>query len=66
MLTTIFNRPLNSVRLALQVLKDFGMIQILENHLIKIANWDKYQNIEGMEKVREQDRLRKQNKELKN
>lgn len=60
MLSTIFNRPLNSVRLALQTLKGFAMIDILDNQLIKITNWEKHQNVEGMEKVREQNRLRKQ------
>ncbi|EPY2285851.1 phage replisome organizer N-terminal domain-containing protein [Clostridium sporogenes] len=58
MLSTIFNRPLNSVRLALKVLNDFGMIELAENHLIKITNWSKHQNIEGMEKVREQTKKR--------
>lgn len=56
MLSTIFNRPLNSLRFALKVLRDFGMIQIQEDKLIKIANWSKHQNIEGMEKVRQQTR----------
>lgn len=60
MLSTIFNRPVNSVRLALKTLKDFGMIKRSENNDIKITNWEKHQNIEGMEKVREQNRLRKQ------
>ncbi|MHB9937944.1 hypothetical protein CF098_07930 [Clostridium sporogenes] len=60
MLATIFNRPINSVRLALKTLRDFGMIEIQEDKLIKITNWSKHQNIEGMEKVREQSRLRKQ------
>lgn len=59
MLSTIFNRPINSVRLALQTLSSFGMIHVQEDNLIKISNWDKHQNIEGMERVREQNRLRK-------
>ncbi|ABS42787.1 phage replisome organizer N-terminal domain-containing protein [Clostridium botulinum] len=58
MLSTIFNRPLNSLRFALKVLRDFGMIQIQDDKLIKIANWSKHQNIEGMEKVRQQTRER--------
>ncbi|MCW6076980.1 phage replisome organizer N-terminal domain-containing protein [Clostridium sporogenes] len=58
MLSTIFNRPLNSLRFALKVLREFGMIQIQENKLIKITNWSKHQNIEGMEKVRQQTRQR--------
>ncbi|MBY6871635.1 phage replisome organizer N-terminal domain-containing protein [Clostridium botulinum] len=65
MLSTIFNRPLNSVRLALKTLIDFGMIEIQEDKLIKITNWSKHQNIEGMEKVREQNRLRKQKQRAK-
>ncbi|AJD26583.1 DnaD domain protein [Clostridium botulinum] len=65
MLSTIFNRPLNSVRLALKTLMDFGMIEIQEDKLIKITNWSKHQNIEGMEKVREQNRLRKQKQRAK-
>ena len=51
MLATIFRRPLNSVRLALQVLSKFKMIKISDNSLC-IVNWEKYQNIEGMERVR--------------
>lgn len=65
MLSTLFNRPLQSVRLALQTLKSFGMVDISENNLIKISNWEKHQNIEGMDKVREQNRLRKQKQRAK-
>jgi len=52
MLATIFNRPVNTVRLALKTFEDFGMISIDENHFIEISNWEKHQNIEGMERVR--------------
>lgn len=58
-LSTIFNRPLNTVRYALKVFEDFGMIES-EDGVIRIANWDLHQNIEGMDKIREQNRLRKQ------
>jgi hypothetical protein len=34
------------------------MIEVDEGNLIKISNWEKHQNIEGMEKVREQTRKR--------
>jgi hypothetical protein len=34
------------------------MIDILDNHFISICNWDKHQNIEGLEKIREQTRKR--------
>ena len=60
MLSTIFRRPLQIVKFALKTLKDFGMIEILENNVISISNWEKHQNIEGLDKVREQNRLRQQ------
>lgn len=59
MLANEFNRPLNSVRLALQTFQTLGMIEDVQS-VIKISNWDKHQNIEGLEKIREQNRLRKQ------
>lgn len=58
MLSTIFNRPLTVVRMALQTFQQFGMIQITENHYISICNWEKHQNIAGLEKIREQTRQR--------
>lgn len=60
MLSTIFNRPLTIVRMALSVFRNFGMIEINDDHFISICNWDKHQNIAGLEKIREQNRLRKQ------
>ncbi|NFF82612.1 DnaD domain protein [Clostridium botulinum] len=58
MLSTIFCRPLSSIRLALKTLSAFRMIQVDEDNFIKITNWEKYQNVEGMEKVREQNKIR--------
>lgn len=51
-MATVFNRPLNTVRLALETFKRYGMIEIDENQVIKITNWEKHQNIEGMERVK--------------
>ena len=59
MLANEFNRPLNSIRLALQTFETLGMTEIVQG-VIKISNWEKHQNIEGLEKIREQNRLRKQ------
>jgi predicted phage replisome organizer len=58
MLSTIFNRPLNTVRLALNIFQKFDMIELNEDGVIYINNWEKHQNIEGLEKIREQTRLR--------
>ena len=57
MLATIFRRPLNTVRLALDTFYKFGMIDIIED-TITIPKWEKHQNIDGMERIREQTRLR--------
>lgn len=58
MLSTVFNRPLNTIRLALSTFERFRMIQIVTQQGIYITNWEKYQNIEGMEKVKAQTRER--------
>ncbi len=49
----------NTVILALQVLEQFQMV-VTDNGHFKIAGWEEYQNIEGMDKIREQNRIRKQ------
>lgn len=59
MFATIFRRPLNTVRLAISTFEAFGMIDIIDD-VITLNNWEKHQNIDGMEKIREQNRLRKQ------
>jgi len=58
MLATIFNRPLPTVRLALKTLEQFGMIEVNHDHMIWISNWEKHQNIAGLDKIREQTRQR--------
>lgn len=58
MLAIIFNRPLETVEFALKVLTDLKMIDIDENGVITIINWEKHQNVEAMDKVREQTRKR--------
>lgn len=50
----------NTVLLALRVLDDLNMV-VTDRGCFKIAGWEEYQNIEGMDKIREQNRLRKQN-----
>ncbi|WP_176744987.1 phage replisome organizer N-terminal domain-containing protein, partial [Staphylococcus sp. HMSC034D07] len=35
------------------------------NGVFKVSNWEKHQNIEGLEKIREQNRLRKQKQRKK-
>ncbi|MEE0969196.1 MAG: phage replisome organizer N-terminal domain-containing protein [Clostridia bacterium] len=47
----------NTVALALKALEQLDMI-VTDNGVFSIAGWEEYQNIEGMEKIREQNRLR--------
>ena len=57
LLANEFNRSVQLVRLALMTFQKFGMIEIIDN-ILHVSNWAKYQNIEGMEKVKEQTRKR--------
>ena len=58
MLSTIFTMPLQIVRLALKTLHQFQMINADSEGVIDIANWEKHQNIDAMDKIREQTRRR--------
>lgn len=58
MLATIFNRPLNIVRLALKTFEEFEMIEVSDENYIAISNWEKHQNVEGLDKIRKQTRNR--------
>ena len=49
----------STVRLALEALEQLNMI-VTDSGFFAIAGWEEYQNIEGMDKIREQNRLRKQ------
>lgn len=60
MLATILDHPINTMRSALKTLEQFELIEIRDNGKIDIVNWEKHQNIEGMDRIREQNRLRKQ------
>lgn len=47
------------IKMAIETLSRFGMIRA-DTTEFSIVNWEEYQNIEGMERVKEQNRLRKQ------
>lgn len=57
MLATELRRPLNTVKMALAIFEKFGMIEIVDD-ILHLSAWEKYQNVEGMEKIREQTRAR--------
>lgn len=57
MLSTIFRRPLNTVRLALKTFEEYGMIEII-NNTITIPKWEKHQSLDALENSRKQTRNR--------
>ena len=50
----------NTVVLALRALEDLNMV-VTNKGYFAIAGWEEYQNIEGMDKIREQNRIRQKN-----
>lgn len=50
----------STVQLALNALEQLGMICANDNGFLEVTGWAEYQNIEGMDKIREQNRIRKQ------
>ena len=59
-LATVIDRPVNTIRLALATFRKFKMVEELPDALL-ITNWEKHQNVEGIDKVRADTRLRVQN-----
>lgn len=58
----------NTVILALKALEEMNMVVTDNNGFFSVSGWEKYQNVEGMEKIREQNRKRvakhRENKKL--
>lgn len=52
MLAISFDENLATIKIALQTFQQFGMIEIDEDNFICICNWEKHQNVEGMERVK--------------
>lgn len=59
MLSVVFNKPLNTIRLALDT---FNKLQMIDSDAkgIYLLNFEKHQSLEKLEKIKEQNRLRKQ------
>lgn len=53
MLATIFRRDVKLVRLALEMFAKLAMVEIVDN-AICVTNWEKHQNAEGLDKIRQQ------------
>ena len=59
MLAQQFNKPITLIQLALQTFERFEMIEAIDGTL-HIANWDKYQNVQSLERIKEQNRVKQQ------
>lgn len=57
MLATQFNKSLPTIRLALKTFEQFGMIEVI-NNMILLSSWQKYQNTDKLEEMREKNRAR--------
>jgi predicted phage replisome organizer len=58
MLSAVFSRESISIENAIHVFQKFNMINVENNEVIAITNWDKHQNIDSLEKIKEQSKLR--------
>lgn len=59
-LAALLDMQLNTVRIGLRAMESRRMIDF-DDGMFHITNWDKYQSVDGMEKIKEQNRIRKAN-----
>ena len=64
MLATQFNRPMATIKLALTTFEQFGMVEVIDN-ILCISNWEKYQNVDRLQEIREYNRIAKQKSRAK-
>ena len=58
-IAALLDFPLNTVRIGMKAMESRQMIDF-DDGLFHISNWDKYQNVESLEKIREKNRERVQ------
>lgn len=57
MLATEFDRPIQTIRMAMGIFIKFNMIEVF-NDILLVSNWEKYQSLDKLEKIRDQTRKR--------
>lgn len=57
MLSTIFRRSIQVIRMALRTFSDLGMVEIVSG-AVTIPNWEKHQSLGALETAREKTRIR--------
>ena len=51
-------RPVSMVQLAMDCFVRFGMVEVDERGILFLTGWETYQNVDGLERIREQNRVR--------
>lgn len=51
------NKPVKIVKEAIELFEDYEMIEIEDGYIV-LTGWEKYQNVEGLDKIREQTKER--------
>lgn len=57
MLAAQFNRPLNTIKLALNIFQRFQMIEVIDDFL-RLPSWEKYQSTDKLERMKASNRER--------
>lgn len=60
LISSLFHTSSSKIQRALDVFNSLNMIEISESGVIWICNWEKHQSSDKMDKIREQNRARKQ------
>lgn len=58
LLSTQWNKSEELIDLALNTFEEFEMIEVDKEGFIRVLNWNKYQNVESLDRIREQTRER--------
>lgn len=58
MLSVVFERKVEEINEALIVMSSLKMINISDNNMIQICNWEKHQNVEAMNRAKEMNKER--------
>lgn len=64
MLASQFNVSIALIRLALETFKRFEMVEIVDD-VLQVSNWEKYQNVDRLNELREYNRIAKQKSRAK-
>lgn len=60
-----FNRSISEIKASIKILIKLEMIELTEDKVFKIKNWEKHQNVEGMERLRQLNKERVANHRAK-